>query len=245
VQVYAAGGYYSEEKTVEDLVIEMLNNVREGFKSVKMKVGGWRFGVSMKEDVTRVKAVREAIGENIDLMLDANNAWKAYEAKRFAKLVEPYSPFWFEEPVNPDDIEGSFNVKSNTFIPIASGENEFTHYGFRDLISRRAVDIVQADPNVSGGLTMIRKIADMADAFHIDFAPHGGHIIGSHAVAACKNGLIVESYASKASPYKDPDPPLKLFRDPIKIENGWIEIPDLPGFGMEIDKKASRKYEVL
>ena len=243
VRVYAAGGYYAEGKTIEDLVKEMESNVAEGFTAVKMKVGGWRFGIKMETDVQRVSAVREAIGDEIDLMVDANNAWNAYEAKRFAKLIEPYHPFWFEEPVHPDDIEGSLEVKASTFIPIASGENEFTHYGFRDLISKRAVDIVQADPNIAGGLTEIRKIAAMADAYHIHFAPHGGHIIGSHAVAAFPNGLIVECYASKASPYRDPDPPPRLYNDPLEVKNGWIEIPDKPGFGMEIDEKIAEKYE--
>jgi len=243
VRVYAAGGYYAEGKTIEDLVKEMESNVAEGFTAVKMKVGGWRFGIKMETDVQRVSAVREAIGDEIDLMVDANNAWNAYEAKRFAKLIEPYHPFWFEEPVHPDDIEGSLEVKASTFIPIASGENEFAHYGFRDLISKRAVDIVQADPNIAGGLTEIRKIAAMADAYHIHFAPHGGHIIGSHAVAAFPNGLIVECYASKASPYRDPDPPPRLYNDPLEVKNGWIEIPDKPGFGMEIDEKIAEKYE--
>jgi len=243
VRVYAAGGYYAEGKTIEDLVKEMESNVAEGFTAVKMKVGGWRFGISMETDVQRVKAVREAIGDEIDLMVDANNAWNAYEAKRFAKLIEPYHPFWFEEPVHPDDIEGSLEVKASTSIPIASGENEFTHYGFRNLISRRAVDIVQADPNVAGGLTEIKKIAAMADAYHIHFAPHGGHIIGSHAVAASPNGLIVECYASKASPYRDPDPPPRLYNDPLEVKDGWVEIPDKPGFGMEIDEKTAEKYE--
>lgn len=244
VQVYAAGGYYAEGKTIEDLVREMERNVAEGFKAVKMKVGGWRFGISMETDVARVKAVREAVGDEIDVMVDANNAWNAYEAKIFAKLVEPYRPFWFEEPVHPDDIDGSVELKASTVIPIASGENEFTRYGFRDLISRRAVDIVQTDPNIAGGLTETRKIAAMADAHHIHFAPHGGHIIGGHAVAAFPNGLIVECYISKASSYIDPDPPPSLYNDPIAFKDGCIEIPDKPGFGMEIDEKIAEKYEV-
>lgn len=244
VRVYAAGGYYAEGKTIEDLVKETESNVAEGFTAVKMKVGGWRFGVSMETDVERVKAVREAVGDEIDIMVDANNAWNAYEAKRFAKHVEPYHPFWFEEPVHPDDLDGSLELKASTVIPIASGENEFTRYGFRDLIARRAVDIIQADPNVAGGLTEIRKIAAMSDAYHLHFAPHGGHILGGHAVAAFPNGLIVECYASKASPYGDPDPPPSLYTDPLEMKDGWIEIPDRPGFGMEIDEENAEKYEV-
>jgi len=244
VRVYAAGGYYAEGKSIEDLVKEMEGNAAEGFTAVKMKVGGWRFGISLETDVARVKAVREALGDDVDIMVDANNAWSAYEAKRFAKLVEPYHPFWLEEPVQPDDVDGSIEVKASTVIPIASGENEFTKYGFRDLIARRAVDIIQADPNVAGGLTEIRKIAAMADAYYVHFAPHGGHIIGSHAVAAFPNGLIVEHYGSKASPYRDLDPPPSLYADPLEVKDGWIEIPDRPGFGMEIDKRTAEEYEV-
>lgn len=244
VRVYAAGGYYAKGKTNEDLVKEMESNVAEGFTAVKMKVGGWRFGITMETDVGRVRAVREALGDEIDIMVDANNAWNAYEARRFAKLVEPYHPFWFEEPVLPDDLDGSLELKASTAIPIASGENEFTRYGFRDLIAKRAVDIIQADPNVAGGLTEIRKIAAMADAFHVHFAPHGGHIIGSHAVAAFSNGLIVECYMSKASPYRDPDPCPDLYTSDLRVKGGSIEIPDKPGFGMMIDEKTAAKYEL-
>jgi D-arabinonate dehydratase len=244
VRVYAAGGYYEEGKTIEDLVKEMESNVAEGFDAVKMKVGAWRFGVSMETDVKRVKAVREALGEEVDIMVDANNAWNAYEAARFAKHVEPYNPFWFEEPVHPDDVEGSLELKASTVIPIASGENEFTRYGFRDLISRRAVDIVQADPNIAGGLTETRKIATLADAQHLVFAPHGGHIIGGHSVAAFPNGLIVESYISKASSFLDPDPPPSLYNDPLTIKEGRIKIHDAPGFGMKIDEQVAEKFEI-
>lgn len=244
VRVYAAGGYYAKGKTREDLVKEMEGNVAEGFTAVKMKVGGWRFGITMEEDVERVRAVREALGNEVDIMVDANNAWNAYEARRFAKLVEPYRPFWFEEPVLPDDLVGSLELKASTTIPIASGENEFTHYGFRDLIARRAVDIIQADPNVAGGLTEIRKIAAMADAFHMHFAPHGGHVIGSHAVAAFPNGLIVECYTSKASPYRDPDPCPDIYTGDLEVKGGSIEMTDEPGFGMKIDEKAAAKYEL-
>ncbi|MEM2350234.1 MAG: enolase C-terminal domain-like protein, partial [Candidatus Bathyarchaeia archaeon] len=153
-----------------------------------------------------------------------------------------YNPYWFEEPVHPDDIDGSIEVKMSTTIPIASGENEFTRYGFRDLIARRAVDIIQADPNIAGGLTEVRKIAAIAAAYHIDFAPHGNYVIGSHAVAAFPNGLIVECFP-KSSPYRDSDVH-GLYKDPIEIRNGWIEIPDKPGFGIEIDEQVAERYEV-
>lgn len=244
IRTYAAGGYYAEGKTIEDLVKEMENHVAEGFTAVKMKVGGWRYGITMKTDIERVKAVREALGDNVDIIIDANNAWNAYEARRFIKLIEKYSPFWFEEPVNPDDLDGSIEVKTSTTVPVAQGESEFTRYGYRELISRRAADIIQADPNIAGGLTEIRKIAAMADAHHIQFAPHGNHIIGSHAVAAFPNGLIVESYASKYSPYREMDLPKVISENLLEIKDGFVKIPEKPGFGMKINENSAEKFEI-
>jgi L-alanine-DL-glutamate epimerase-like enolase superfamily enzyme len=97
IRVYAAGGYYRDDKTIDDLVAEMMGYVQEGFRAVKMKVGGESFAV----DVDRVRAVRESLGPDIDILIDANNKWHAYEAIRFGRAVERYNPFWFEEPVEP------------------------------------------------------------------------------------------------------------------------------------------------
>ena len=120
LRVYAAGGYYEEGKGIKELVKEMEGYVAEGFRAVKMKIGG----EAMDTDVERVRAVREAIGPTVDLMIDANNRWSAYEAIRFGRQVEKYNPFWFEEPVEADDFSGCAEVKRALHIPIAAGENE-------------------------------------------------------------------------------------------------------------------------
>ena len=130
VPVYIAGGYYEEGKGLEDLAQEMEESVSMGAKAVKMKIGG----APINEDVERVRVVREAIGPDIDLMVDANAAYRYYEAIKIAKKMEPYDIFWFEEPVNPDDYKGHKLVSQATSIPISTGENEYTRYGFRDLI---------------------------------------------------------------------------------------------------------------
>ena len=127
---YIAGGYYEEGKGLKELAQEMDDNVEMGARAVKMKIGA----VPIREDVERVKAVREAIGPDVKLLVDANCAYRYYEAIQLARRIEEYDIFWFEEPVAPDDYDGHRKLAQATSIPIATGENEYTRYGFRDLI---------------------------------------------------------------------------------------------------------------
>jgi len=248
IPVYAAGGYYREDKSIKDLAEELRGFVEQGYTAVKMKVGAWRFGVSMKTDIRRVEAVRDAIGDDIKLMVDANNAWDAKHAIQFIKVVERYEPYWFEEPVEPDDFRGSVEVKNATSVLVASGENEMTRWGSRDLIDPRAVDVIQVDPAICGGFTEIRKIAAMASAQHIWFAPHGGHVLGATAVAAAPNGLIVESYPISKwrvqLPIDPANPDETLLEEPNPVVKGWISMSQEPGLGYKLNEDIAKKYEV-
>jgi len=213
-----------------------------------MKVGAWVFGVSMKEDVERVKAARDAIGDDVELMLDANNAWDAKSAIRFIKAVERYEPYWFEEPVMPDDCAGSIEVKNATSVFIASGENEYTQFGARDLIKSRSIDVLQIDPGVCGGFTPTMKAAVLAETEHVWFAPHGGHVLGTIPVAAAPNGLIVESYpASKwrpEVPIEPGNPEVVLLEEPNPVEDGWITLNKGSGIGYVLNEDVAKRYEV-
>ena len=233
IYVYAAGGYYEEGKGIKELVEEMTGYGAMGFKAVKMKVGR----LSLKEDVERVRAVRQAIGDDIELMIDANNAFTAYEAIRFAHACEPFHPYWFEEPVPADDIQGSIEVSQATDIPIASGENEYTRWGFRDLIERRAVDILQADVGICGGITEWRKIAAMASAHHIPMSPHGNPYMSVHSMASVPNALIMETYPTAFSQMTRVAP---FF----EVKDSYIDVPQKPGLGIEIDWQVVEKYKV-
>jgi L-alanine-DL-glutamate epimerase-like enolase superfamily enzyme len=233
IRVYAAGGYYEEGKGVRELVKEMEGYVGEGFRAVKMKIGG----EPMDVDAERVRAVREAIGPKIDLMIDANNRWTAFEAIRFGHLVEKYNPFWFEEPVEPDDFAGSAKVRQSLSIPVASGENEFTRWGARDLIQANAVDILQCDTVLSGGISEGRKIANLASAFHIPVSPHGNPHMAVHLLASLPNALIMETYPAVESQYN-----LALPLFPVK--EGYIEVPKKPGLGIDPDPEIVKKYRV-
>jgi len=202
----------------------MRANVALGARAVKIKVGA----LPINEDVERVKICREAIGPDVRLMVDANNAYRHYQAIDFARKAEPYDLFWFEEPVEPDDYAGQREVTRMTPIPIAAGENEYTRYGFRDLIERRAVDILQPDALVLGGVTEFMKVAALAQAHDLDIAPHGAQQVHIHLVAAIPNGLILEFYRDTFDPMHG-----RIWKHELAIEDGYVQAPNRPGLGLE------------
>jgi L-alanine-DL-glutamate epimerase-like enolase superfamily enzyme len=233
VPVYAAGGYYADGKGTDELAKELAGFVAAGYRGVKMKVGG----APLEEDVARVRAAREAIGSGVRLMVDANNAWTMAEALAFGRAAQRYDITWLEEPVWPDDMRGSAELRSRLDIPIASGENEYTRWGARDLLDSRAVDILQADPQTCGGLTEWVRIATLASAQHVPMAPHGDDYLGAHAVAAVDNGLTVESYAELRPWQHD-------FIEPFPLDDGELVLPDRPGLGLVVDEAALERAAV-
>jgi D-arabinonate dehydratase len=160
VPTYVAGGYYQEGKGLDGLAAELTENIEVGARAVKMKIGA----LPIRDDVARVKAAREAVGPDVKLLVDANCAYRHYQAIQIAKRIEEYDPFWFEEPVAPDDYEGHRKLAEATSIPIATGENEYTRYGFRDLINHNSAAILNADAKICGGVSEWMKIAALAQA---------------------------------------------------------------------------------
>ena len=169
VPVYASGGWTSYDD--DQLVDEMKDMVRQGYRMVKFKVG-IEGGLNPSRDVIRVGKVREALGPDIGLLLDANNAWDAGTAVQFANRVREYNIMLLEEPVFADDIPGLARFKQGTDIPLATGEHEYTKYGVRDLVLANAVDIIQVDGVRAGGYTEMMKCAAIAEAWNLKFAPH-------------------------------------------------------------------------
>jgi len=230
VPAYVGGGYYAPGKTNEELQQEMRGYISMGYNAVKMKVGR----VSLEEDVERVRAVREAVGDDVDLMVDANHAWTSYQAIRFGRMIEGLNVVWLEEPVPATDYEGGAEVCRALDIPVATGENEYLRWGFRDLIRHRATDIVQADPAICGGYTEWRKIAALATSNNMPLAPHGNGNIGAHAVASIPEGLTVECYPGLQSAQSQIIP---LF----PIEDGEIVLPQESGLGITVNEEALAK----
>jgi D-arabinonate dehydratase len=233
VPVYIAGGYYEEGKGLAELAAEMEKSVSLGANAIKMKIGG----APINEDVERVRVVREAVGPDVKVMVDANCAYRYYEAIEIARKMERYDVYWFEEPVNPDDYEGHKLISQATTIPIATGENEYTRYGFRDLIENRCAAIIQPDALIMGGITEFMKVAALAQAHDLPVAPHGNQDVHVHLVSAVPNGLTVEYYSDSTDPMWG-----KMFKNTLTVKDGYVSPPDRPGLGIEPNDEALAPY---
>ena len=224
VPAYIAGGYYEEGKGLAGLAAEMEANLELGAKAVKMKIGG----APISEDVERVRVARETVGPDVKLMVDANCAYSLREAIQIARKMEPYDIFWFEEPLPPDDYRGHTRLAQATAIPIATGENEYTRYGFRDLIAHDAAAIYNADAQILGGITEFMNVAALAAAHDLHIAPHGDQEIHLHLVGAIPNGLIVEFYRETVDANRG-----RIFEEKLQLDDdGWLTIPQRPGLGV-------------
>jgi L-alanine-DL-glutamate epimerase-like enolase superfamily enzyme len=173
---------------LEELAEKCRRAMAQGFRGVKVKVGA----PTLEEDLQRLQAVREAIGERALLMVDANQVFTAKEALRRGRAYEEVGCHWFEEPVPADDEEGLAFLARRLTIPIAAGENVFGRRSFRRLFEKRALDIVQPDLRRAGGLTECLEVGVIADAFGITYASHGGgaHL---HVLGALSNAVFLES----------------------------------------------------
>ncbi len=168
VRTYASGMYFTETESLsERLAQEALGYKEQGFNAMKMKVG-----LDIRKDIENVRAVRQAIGSDIELMIDANHAYSLTEAMKLARAVESYQIFWFEEPVSPEYYPSYNQLRKATSIPIAGGECEYLRCGFLHLFQQQCVDIAQPDICAAGGLTEVKRIADMAYTFGVDIVPH-------------------------------------------------------------------------
>jgi D-galactarolactone cycloisomerase len=168
VQAYATGVYRKRGgDAVSYLIDEAQHRADAGFTAIKLKLG---FGID--EDIKLCRSIRQAVGETMTIMVDANHAYDATAAIRVGRQIEELDIAWFEEPVPPEDLQGYRQVKSALHIPIAGGEVEFTRWGFRPILVDRAFDILQPDVCAAGGLSECKKIADMASAFGVRVNPH-------------------------------------------------------------------------
>jgi L-alanine-DL-glutamate epimerase-like enolase superfamily enzyme len=257
VEAYASGGFYQEGKGIDDLAGEAEGYRARGFKGMKMKIGrnpstqsplrhfmadAARCEVEPEEDIARVAAVRRALGPKAKLMVDVNCAWSPAMAIEMARALEPYKLYWIEEPVATDDIDGSARVAAALATPIAGYETELGLYGFRELITRASVDIVQPDIAWSGGFSECRRIAALAQAHHLTVAPHAFSSAVTlaatlHFVASIPNGLVLE-FDQNPNGLRD-----ELLKEPIAIDgDGMIRLPERPGLGIELDPAAVERY---
>jgi L-alanine-DL-glutamate epimerase-like enolase superfamily enzyme len=235
---YASGGWAPADRIAAELQGFL---ARGAFKAVKMRVGAG--DGALDHSIRRVRAAREGLADAVDIMCDAHGTWTVAEAKRFCRAVADCDVAWLEEPVCADDKRGQAEVRAATDIPIASGESEFTRFDFRDLIELRAVDILQPDLSIAGGITEAMRIEALASAHQLRFVPHlwGGGLTfaaGLHVAAVASSGFILE-YSLGANPMLH-----ELALEDFPVVDGMIEIPERPGLGVTIDEAFVERYRV-
>lgn len=245
VKVYATGMYFT---ATDDLTGKLVEEARlyasQGFRALKMKVG-----LGLETDVKHVRAVREAIGADAQLMVDANHAYSLSEALSFARQIEELDIGFFEEPVSPEDYDGYRELRQRSSIPIAGGECEYLLAGFRHLLSNRCVDIAQPDICGAGGLTETKRIAALAYAFQTNVLPHSwgtgiAFAAGLHLVSTLD---IVPGRLRMPEAMLEMDRSESALRENLTqpkfaIEDGRVAVPDAPGLGVDVDPDFLAHY---
>jgi L-alanine-DL-glutamate epimerase-like enolase superfamily enzyme len=234
VQGYVTFGLrqYSKEQLVE--VAKQL--VAQGEKRLKMVVAV--DPENPKLDAARVRAVREAVGGDVELMIDANYMFSLNRAVELCKLVEPYNITWFEEPVYQNDAALLADLRRHTSIPLAAGQNEGHRFRHRELIANHAIDIAQPNVCSVGGYTEAVKVAALAQAFNLPIANGGGwphH--NMHLQAAMSNGWRVEFHFEMWGVGD------LIYKEPPAPEQGWVKLPETPGLGLEPRWDALKEFE--
>ena len=238
VPVYASGGYYRQGESFQEMADEMARVVEKwGFGTIKIKVGA----LSFKEEVERLRTLRRTVGDSVQINVDANCAWNDLTyARKIMRAFEEFGIGWFEEPVLPDNFRGGAELAATFETPIATGEQECTRWGFRDLIEHRAADILMPDVAVVGGVSEWMKVASLASAYDLPVSSHYFHDVHVHLMAAISNGLIAEYFL------RDLDIMVfdEVVREPLLPENGYLPVPQRPGLGMDLDEEKLARYRV-
>ena len=247
IKAYATGMYFKKTAgAAEALAREAEGYVKIGFSAVKMKLGQGE-----DTDAACVKAVRKAIGADITLMVDANHAYNSTRALRVAHSIAEHNIYWLEEPVPPEDVDGYLEVKTRGPIPVAGGECEFTRFGFKELLSRRAVDYVQPDTCTTGGISEVLKIIALASVYNIQYIPHvwGSSIAlatALHVLAALPDFPLSLDPVEPMLEFDRTENPFRtgLALNPIEQKNGYVSVPMGPGLGIDIDEKLIERYRI-
>ena len=248
LQAYATGLYFKDMNRLnEEAVEEAKGYVTQGFKAIKMKIG---LG-SITKDIDRVAAVRNAIGPDVQLMVDANHCFNVPQAIAIGRELQKLDIFWFEEPISPEDLDGYVEVTAKLDMAIAGGENEFTKFGFRRILERRAMDIIQPDVCAAGGITECKKIAALAQASSIQCVPHAwGTAIGLSATMHYLASLpFTPPCLVPVPPMLEYEQTFNPFRDELSTadlthKGGFVTVPNGPGLGIEINREVLERYKV-
>jgi L-alanine-DL-glutamate epimerase-like enolase superfamily enzyme len=237
IPAYASGGW----APVGGVGKQLRQYVERGHRAVKMRVG--LQDRSVDDSAARVREARESLGSEVGLMVDAHGTWSVREAQRFARKVADCDLAWLEEPVSPDNVAGQAEVRATTDIPIAAGETEQTRFAFRDLLEARAVDVLQPDLAIAGGITETLRIYALAATHGLTVAPHlwGGAVLfasGLHLAVATPCVTTLE-FSRGENPLLN-----ELVHEPFELVDGHVQAPDRPGLGLTLNREFVRAITV-
>ncbi|MFB3825264.1 MAG: galactonate dehydratase [Bryobacteraceae bacterium] len=221
--------------------------VKYGYTAIKMaphppRSQSMPYNAVVRAAAERSAAVRDAVGPDIDIGFDVHAVlFEPVRAMLMAEAIKPARPFFVEEPIRMENMDALASLKQKIQIPLATGECLYTRFEFRELLAKQAADIVQPDICLTGGIMEQKKIASMADSHYVVVAPHNpmgplATMVNVHFAASTPNFLILEYHPDDESPRKD------LIRDPIMVKDGYLPIPDQPGWGREVNEEAFRHY---
>jgi L-rhamnonate dehydratase len=234
VPAYASRLYALDDLTV--LAAEAKEYVRQGFKTLKQRFG---FGpmdgrAGMKRNEALIDAVRQAVGEEIDIAADAYMGWDYAYACEMERRLRPYRLAWIEEPFMPDDVASYVRFREHSRTPVSLGEHEYTKYGFQHLIEQGAADILQPDCNRVGGITEMKKICALAEAAGLPVYPHSNEAHNFHVILSQPNCPLVE-YFPDLEPDTGNELFWKVFRGEPRVTDGYLAAPTAPGLGIEVN----------
>lgn len=241
IRLYASAGM---EQSIPDTIKDIKSYMKQGYTAIKIRIGS-----DLEDDLQRIRAIRQDCGDGLDLMVDAGQSytdhpWTDYAALQVARRLEPFNLFWLEEPLHPDNLEGFRRLCGATTIPIATGENEYTRFGFQQLLSPRGVDIVQPDVTRAGGISECKKIAAMASAYQLPCAPHVfgsgvGLMANIHFILSTANCIILE-HDRTVNPLRD-----RLLDEPLSVKNGAASPPKAIGLGVHLDDDIEAQFPFI
>ncbi len=196
----------------------------------------------MSAAIDRVRQYRQAVGNDVDLCIECHRRLTPSEAIVLARGIEPYHPFFYEDPILPDNLDAMQTVADGIHIPIATGERLHTIYEFEMLLSRDAVQYVRPDVCLAGGLTHCKKIAALAEAHHVQVVPHNP--LSPVSTAACVQlAACIPNFALQEYPKGEADPPKsEIVKSAVQLEDGFLIVPDAPGIGIELAEDALERY---